>query len=87
MGTQGDWEGVWEAFQWLLTGLLPGELEEGQQATAKHFLDLQEKVVDEAQGDWGLVNSPKATTLPIALTLHEQSGRFVSPRPAPQSYF
>lgn len=48
---QSDREGLWEAFQWLLTGILPGDLEEGQHRTSKHFLDLQEKMVDVAKGD------------------------------------
>lgn len=48
MGMQSDREALWQAF--LLTGLLPAELEEGQQGPAKHFLDLQEKM-DETKGD------------------------------------
>lgn len=57
MAMQGERESLREAFQWLLAGLLPGELEEGQQGIAKHFL---EKMVDEAKR----VSAPKATTSP-----------------------
>lgn len=83
MGTQSHREALWEAL--LLTGLLPGAT--GGRATG-HCQGLsgfaRENGGRGKRGGWA---SPKATTLPIALTLHEQSVCFAPPRPAPQNYF
>lgn len=49
MGMEGGREDLREAFWWLLPGLLPAELAEGEHIPAKHFPGLQAKAVDRGE--------------------------------------